>query len=156
MILPMPEITVIADTSCLIALTNINALDLLKNLYTEVIVSEEIALEYGEPLPSWIKVETVKNLKYLQLLENLLDRGEASAIAIALDLEHVLLILDDLKARKIAEKLGFKITGTLGILIKARKSGLINQVRPYLEKLQTAGFRISTAIEDELLKLCDE
>jgi predicted nucleic acid-binding protein len=156
MISPMPEITVIADTSCLIALTNINALDLLKNLYTEVIVSDEIALEYGEPLPPWIKIETVKNLKYLQILENLLDRGEASAIAIALDLEHVLLILDDLKARKIAEKLGFKITGTLGILIKARKSGLITQIKPYLEQLKTIGFRISNTIEDELLRLCDE
>lgn len=152
----MPEITVIADTSCLIALTNINALDLLKNLYTEVIVSEEIALEYGESLPSWIKVETVKNLKYLKLLENLLDRGEASAIAIALDLEHVLLILDDLKARNIAEKLGFNITGTLGILIKARKSGLITHVKPFLEKLKTTGFRISNNIEDELLRLSDE
>ncbi|MCU0370209.1 MAG: DUF3368 domain-containing protein [Bacteroidales bacterium] len=152
----MREITVIADTSCLIALTNINALDILKNLYEEVIVSEEIAIEFGEPLPQWIKVETVKNLKYLQLLENLLDRGEASAIAIALDLENVLLIMDDLKARKIAGKLGFKITGTLGILIKARESGLIMHVKPYLEQLKTKGFRISDTIEDELLKLCDE
>lgn len=70
----MREITVIADTSCLIALTNINALDLLNHLYTEVVVSEDIALEFGEPLPTWIKVEPVRKLKYLQLLENLLDR----------------------------------------------------------------------------------
>ena len=78
-----------------------------------VFVTTEIAQEFGEPLPKWIVIKQVKEKKYQQLLENTLDKGEASAIALALEMEDVLLILDDLKARKEAQKLGLKITGTL-------------------------------------------
>ena len=64
----MPDITVIADTSCLIALTKIEALELLKELYKEVYNTEEIMLEYGERLPAWIIIKNVKNKRYQQLL----------------------------------------------------------------------------------------
>jgi predicted nucleic acid-binding protein len=130
----MPDIAVIADTSCLIALSKIEAIELLNELYEEVFITEEIALEFGENLPEWITIENVKNKKYQQLLELHLDIGEASAIALALEKIDVLLILDDLKGRKEAEKLGFRITGTLGILFKAKKQGLIVELKTYVEK----------------------
>ena len=104
----MPNITVIADTSCLIALSKIEAIELLKELYEEVYITKEIALEFGESLPEWVRIENVKNKKYQQLLDLYLDLGEASAIALALEKVDVLLILDDLKGRKEAEKLGFR------------------------------------------------
>lgn len=85
-----------------------------------------------------------------------MDKGEASAIALALKFDNVLLILDDLKGRKEAEKLGLKITGTLGILIKTKQSGLIQELRPYLEDLKAAGFRISPIVEKEVLRRTDE
>jgi predicted nucleic acid-binding protein len=65
----MPNITVIADTSCLIALSKIEAIELLKELYEEVFITEEIAFEFGEKLPEWIKIDNVKNKKYQQLLD---------------------------------------------------------------------------------------
>jgi predicted nucleic acid-binding protein len=152
----MPNITVIADTSCLIALSKIEGIELLKELYQEVYITEEIAFEFGETLPEWIRIESVKNKKYQQLLDLYLDLGEASAIALALEKVEVLLILDDLKGRKEAEKLGFRITGTLGILFKAKKEGLITELKPYIEKLKAVGFRLSSKIEEEILRKSNE
>ena len=152
----MPKITVIADTSCLIALSKIEAFELLKELYEEVLITEEIALEFGEIIPEWIRIENVRNKKYQQLLDLYLDLGEASAIALALEKVDALLILDDLKGRKEAAKLGFKITGTLGILYKAKKVGLIPELKYYIEKLKVVGFRLSPKIEEEILRKSNE
>jgi predicted nucleic acid-binding protein len=68
----------------------------------------------------------------------------------------VLLILDDLKGRKEAEKLGFRITGTLGILFKAKKVGLITELKSLIEKLKVVGFRLSPKIEEEILRRSNE
>lgn len=76
----MPERIGIADTSCLIALTNIEAINILKELYQEVFITEEILDEFGESVPEWIKIEKVKNEKYKKLLDQVLDSGEASAL----------------------------------------------------------------------------
>jgi predicted nucleic acid-binding protein len=140
----------------LIALSKIEGIELLKELYQEVYITEEIAFEFGETLPEWIRIESVKNKKYQQLLDLYLDLGEASAIALALEKVEVLLILDDLKGRKEAEKLGFRITGTLGILFKAKKEGLITELKPYIEKLKAVGFRLSSKIEEEILRKSNE
>jgi len=152
----MPNITVIADTSCLIALSKLEAIELLKELYEEVYITKEIALEFGESLPEWVRIENVKNKKYQQLLDLYLDLGEASAIALALEKVNVLLILDDLKGRKEAEKLGFRITGTLGVLFKAKKLGLITELKSYIEKLKVVGFRLSPKIEEDILRKSNE
>ena len=119
--------------------------------YTKRFITDEIALEFSESLPEWVIIENVQNKKYQQLLDLYLDLGEASAIALALEKVDVLLILDDLKGRKEAEKLGFRITGTLGILFKAKREGLITELKSYIEKLKAVGFRISPKIEEDIL-----
>jgi predicted nucleic acid-binding protein len=143
---------VITDTSCLIALTKINVLHLLPKLCKHVIITEEIYAEFNEPLPEWIEVKQVNNKKYQQLLESTLDKGEASAIALAIELENVLLVVDDLKGRKKAEELGIKITGTLGILFRMKQTGILSALKPYIEQLQIFGFRIIPAIVEKLLQ----
>ena len=152
----MPEIVVITDTSCLIVLSKIGALEVLNKLYKRVVVSKEIAEEFGEILPNFIEILEVKNKNYQRILENILDKGESSAIALALELENVLLVLDDLKARKEAQKMGFKITGSLGILFSAKEKNIISSLKEYLNKLQETDFRISENIIFELLKRCNE
>jgi predicted nucleic acid-binding protein len=152
----MPEIIVIADTSCLIALSRIDALNLLCRLYRRIVVTGEIRNEYGEPFPTWIEVMPVADKKYQHLLENILDKGESSAIALAVTLKNVLLILDDLKGRKEAQRLGLKITGTLGILVFAKQKGLIPVLKPYIERLQAVDFRIAPSIVNKLLALNGE
>ena len=154
--MPDLEKVVIADTSCLIVLTKIKALPLLNLLYKEVYITPEIAQEFGEVLPKWIIIEEVSNKKIIRLLNNLLDLGESSAIALAFEKENVLLILDDLKGRKEAEKLGLSFTGTLGVLHRAKKENHIKIIKPYIHSLKAVGFRISTKVEEEILKLNEE
>lgn len=147
---------VISDTSSLIIFQKIEELDLLKQLYSELVTTPEIIKEYGDELPSWIKVVAVKDKKYQELIETQLDKGEASAIALAKEFDDVLLIIDDLKARKLAQKLNLKITGALGVIHKAKKEGFIEKVKPLIVKLQETNFRISDKIINEVLILNNE
>jgi predicted nucleic acid-binding protein len=78
-------------------------------------------------LPNWIKIENVQDKKYQEFLETQVDWGEASTIALAKEIENVLLLLDDLKARKLAGKLNLKFTGTLGVINKARQLGIVHK-----------------------------
>jgi predicted nucleic acid-binding protein len=151
----MPK-TIISDTSCLIALTNINELELLHKIYNQIITTREVADEYREALPGWIEIINPKDKERQQELELQLDKGEASAIALALEIQNSTIIIDDDKARKIAEKLGLEITGTLGVCIKAKTQGIIGSVKPYLKKLKSVGFRITDELERETLKLAGE
>jgi predicted nucleic acid-binding protein len=148
----MPNTIVITDTSCLIALTKINILRLLPELYKRIIITEEIYAEFGEPLPEWIEVMQVSNKNYQKMLEIRLDKGEASAIALAMELKDVLLVIDDLKGRKEDENLGLKITGTLGVLFRAKQVGLLTTLKPYLEQLQAADFRVAPNVLEKILK----
>ena len=138
----MPEI-IISDTSCLILLSNIGEFDLLRKLYHKITTTIDVAGEFGEVLPDWIEIKAVKNVNYQQILELQIDKGESSAIALAIESKDCILIIDDYKARKVAINLGIKITGTLGVIIKAKLSGLIVSIKPCLEKIQQTNFRLS-------------
>ena len=147
---------VISDASCFIILHIIGELDLLKKVYGSVLTTPEIAAEFGEELPDWVLIEQVKDRKYIEFLEAIVDEGESSAIALAKEMESPLLIIDDLKARKLATKLNLKYTGTIGVIHKAKQNGVIEQIKPIIEKLQATNFRISEKIVDELLKKNNE
>jgi len=147
---------VIADTSSLIIFEKIEQLDLLIKLYSSIVVTPEIVNEYQEKLPDWVIVTPVRDKKYQSFLETQVDKGEASAIALALELENSLLLLDDLKARKLAKKLNLKFTGTLGVISKAKQKGLISEVKPLLDKLILTNFRISDRIVNEVLRINGE
>ena len=146
----MPNI--ISNTSCLIVLDNIGMLDVLKELYGKVFITEEVSKEFGKTVPDWIEVRRVSDNKYLKLMKNFVDLGEASTIALAVETDDIVIILDDLKARKLAQKLNLKITGTIGVLIKARKRNIITSTQEGLNKLRNEGFRISDEIEKEFSK----
>jgi predicted nucleic acid-binding protein len=105
---------VIADTSCFILLDKIGEMGLLKALFGSVVTTSIIAAEFGSPLPDWVEVRNVKDHQFQSTLD--IDEGEASAIALALESEPSLLIIDDNKGRKVARKLGLNLTGSLGIL----------------------------------------
>jgi predicted nucleic acid-binding protein len=67
-----------------------------------------------------------------------------------------LLLLDDLKARKLATRLKFKITGTLGIIHRAKQMSIIDKVKPLIDKLLLTDFRVTDNIIEEILKLNNE
>ncbi|MEP6846493.1 MAG: DUF3368 domain-containing protein [Panacibacter sp.] len=148
--------TIIADTSCFIILTNINELELLYKVYGTITTTIDIAMEYGEALPEWVNIETVLNKHTQQLLEMQIDKGESSAIALALEIPGSTLILDDYKARKIAFQLGIAITGTIGVIIKAKLTGVIPSIKPFLIRIKKTDFRINEEIEKHALKEAGE
>jgi predicted nucleic acid-binding protein len=75
---------------------------------------------------------------------------------LAKEIDNSLLLLDDLKARKLAWKLKLRFTGTLGVISKAKQIGVISAVRPFIDSLLLTDFRISENIIEELLKLNNE
>ncbi len=148
--------TIISDASCFIVLQNIGELDLLRKVYGEVLTTEIVVGEFGEDLPEWVKVEAPKDKINQTLLELQVDKGEASAIALVLETKDATIILDDQKARRVAERLSLEVTGTLGVIIKAKKKGIISAIKPFLEKLSATNFRLTKAIEEEALKQANE
>src|ERR1700743_2056472 len=100
----LEKIVVITDTSCLIILQKLNLLELLNGLFDSVFTTPEIATEYGSHLPEWIEVIPAKNQSLQKEFSELVDRGEASAIALAIEIENKYLITDDLDARKLSVK----------------------------------------------------
>ncbi len=151
----MPKI-IIADTSVLIVFQKINYFHMLKDVYEELLISTEVFDEFAEQIPHWIKIHPISDKKYQQVLETIVDLGEASVIALAKEFDDPLLLLDDLKARRLAVKLGIKLTGTLGIIYKAKQMSIIDKVKPVIDKLLDTDFRISETIIKEFLKLNGE
>ena len=151
----MPNI--ISNTSCLITLDNINALYILKELYHKIYITEEVAKEYGKPIANWVITKSIDDKNYLHILNTIVDLGEASTIALALQMqENNLMILDDLKARKLAKQLNCKYTGLLGVLLKAKQQSIISSVTEVFDQLDRVNFRVSEPLKNEVLKLAGE
>lgn len=151
----MPDI-VIADTSFLIAIDRMELFGEIQALYKNIFITRKIAEEFQLDLPDWILIEEPRNIEIQTVLSLTLDTDEASAIALAYNYKDVILIIDDLKARKEALALGFKITGTLGVLFKLKEEGLIASLKQKILQLTEIGFRISPKIIEEVLKNADE
>lgn len=143
---------IVSDTSCLIALANIDKLEILKDLYKEIIITEEVNNEYGSSLPEWIIIVEVKNRQKQSELETRLDKGEASSIALALEIQNSTLIIDEIKGRKIAQSLGIDIIGTIGVILLAGRKGIINDVIGTLLTLVNKGFRLSDKLIEKIIE----
>jgi len=144
--------TVITDASCFILLDKIDGLTTLESLYSFVITTPEIAAEYGKRLPAWVEVRAVENRDLLYDYTEKADIGEASAIALASEIPSPLLILDDLRGRKLADQLRLDYTGTVGVLTLARKRGIIDSLHSYFDRIRATNFRIP----ERLLKALEE
>lgn len=141
---------VIADTSCFILLDKVDCMTLLRQLFSVIVTSVEIAREFGKPLPEWVEIRAVvdKNFQRAMFLE--VDPGEASAIALAAETRPSLLILDDLKGRRLASRLQLRYTGTLGLLLKAKQKGHITSLRPIFERILSTNFRVSQKLLEDI------
>lgn len=148
--------TIISDTSCLILLEKIGELDILHKLFGTIITTAEVAEEFGQQLPFWFELRQPANKNYQSIIEVSVDKGEASAIALAIELDNCLLIIDDLKGRKLAHQLGLTIIGTIGIIVDAKLAGLIPSVKPILAKIKSTNFRITEQLELLILKKAGE
>ena len=151
----MPPV-IIADASCLILLEKIGALELLPQLFGRITVTDIVAEEYGLPLPEWVALQAAQDARQLQLLAITLDRGEASAIALALEQPECLLTMDERRGRQVALRLQLPVTGTLGILLRAKNEGLIATIKPLLAAISATNFRLSAQLVQAVLKQAGE
>ncbi|MEX2603218.1 MAG: DUF3368 domain-containing protein [Gracilimonas sp.] len=150
----MPNV-IVSDTSCLILFYKIEELNLLKKLFGKIHITYTVQKEFNQPIPDWIEVvEPTKDLH--KGLSSYLDKGEATAIALAAEYKNSLLIIDEAKGRKAAKELGFSITGSLGVLVAAKNKGYIKTVKPLIEKIQKTNFRISKELIEQVLNKVNE
>ncbi|MBK6997550.1 MAG: DUF3368 domain-containing protein [Saprospiraceae bacterium] len=145
------ETVIVSDTSCLIVLSKIGHLDLLKSLYGSVVITPTVALEFVDSLPEWIDIRSPKNISLQTLLEETIDPGESSSIALASELKDCYLILDDLRARKIATGMGLHFTGTLGVIASSKRRGIIPSARILFDKIRQTDFWVSEKFLDQIL-----
>jgi len=159
----MPE--VVCNTSPLQYLHQIGVLDILPAIYGKILIPQAVADEIdagrraGVNLPDltvldWIETRTVAPTSWPVPRD--IHRGEAEAIALARTLIHSKLILDDLAARRHARLLGLNITGTLGVLLKAKQNRLIDHLQPVVDGLVSAGFRLANSTRTDFLRMAGE
>jgi predicted nucleic acid-binding protein len=147
---------VVSDTNCFIVLEKINKLELFKQFYEDVITTPEIAKEFGKQLPRWVSIQSAQSKVIQYELESKLDLGEASAIALGPEVGKCTLIREDLKAKRLAEELKLEYTGTLGLLVRAKKTGYIQSVKPLLIDLQKVGLHFSDEVSKGILQQSSE
>jgi hypothetical protein len=154
--------TVISDSSTLIHLTAIGKLDLLRTFYNKIIlptaVWREVVIEGGNHPGAravqqahergWVEILEPSNQTLLRLLKQDLHEGEAETIALALELDADLVLLDETEARQVATLYQLQKTGIIGLLIRAKMQDHIPSLRQELKRLRESGFWI----DDSLLR----
>ena len=145
----------VTNSTCLIGLERIERLDILPQVFDTVFAPPAVAKEVQVSV-DWLSVQTVANPSVVTALRTQMDEGEAEAIALALELSDVLLILDDKKARRVAQQMGMKVIGTVGMLLRAKRQGVIAEVKPLFMRLTEVNFRLSQGIIHEALRLSGE
>ena len=148
--------SVISNTSPLIALADVGQLQLLQRLFGDVIIPPAVRAEVlSEPAladvqaalkAGWLRVTQPTDTGVIRLLNETLEAGESEAIALAQQTSPRWLILDDLAARREAEALGLPIIGTLGVLLLAKEAGLLDSIKPVLDKLRDRTLYIGEAL----------
>lgn len=158
---------VISDTSVVNALLKIGQIDLLPQLFKRVLIPNRVHEELKDDAtcrkwletssPPWLEVRSVTRQEQVDELLTDLDQGEAEAIILALELSAGQILLNEKAGRRVAESLGLFVTGTLGVLVAGKRSGLLPTVKPLIEQLvsQTT-FRVSNALKREVLLLAGE
>lgn len=160
----------ISDTTCLSTLTRVGELDILPQLFHQILLPQKVHEELLGLSSFGIDIAIFQQLSWLiiqepspsPLLSSLLsnrkiDPGEAFAIALAVELQPDWIILDDLNARRVATQLHLNITGLGGILLQAKKTGIIAAVKPLLDNcVQKANFRLAPPIYQKILQMAGE
>jgi predicted nucleic acid-binding protein len=152
-------VIVVSNSSPLIALARIQRLDLLSAIFESVLIPPAVAREIAPSLPAlpnWLRIQVPNAIPPASSRRRRLGDGEWEALALALELKADWIILDDLPARRAAEATGLNVIGTLGTLVRAKRSGLLESVRPELDALVRTAFFLNPQLYDKLLRAAGE
>ena len=164
----MPESArlVVVNTTPIIALALAGQLPLLQSLYTAITIPPAVQAEICAGGPSgigvrelavadWIRVMPLQDPRRADLLTDL-DRGEAEVLALAQEIYAGLVIVDERLARRHARRLGLPLTGTLGVLLRAKQAQLISGVKPLIIAMRAGGIWLSDVLVEEALSIARE
>jgi predicted nucleic acid-binding protein len=156
----MPK--VVSNTTPIISLLKIGKLEILKDLYDEIYIPQEVfnEIEAGKQKKyylnllafEWIKIEQIQDRKSIAYFLDL-DKGEAEAIVLATESEADLILLDESLGRFHAKHAGLRVTGTIGILVKAKKQGLISELKPLILELKEIVDWLSESLIERIAEL---
>jgi predicted nucleic acid-binding protein len=159
----MPK--VVSNTTPLISLLKLNRLEILKTLYNEIIIPTAVFQEiengknkkYYQDLSKfgWIIILDIQNKQSTKYFLDL-DEGEAEAIILATEIDADLVLLDEKLGRFHANHAGLKVTGTIGVLLKAKNSGIITKIKPLLIELTEKDVWLGNRLIKEICKLSNE
>ncbi|MEK6581697.1 MAG: DUF3368 domain-containing protein [Nitrospirota bacterium] len=156
---------VVSNSTVLIGLARINKLELLNKLFSIVYIPDAVFNELTQAKKTG--VSDIKNASYLErkspkdkkevafLLGNL-DIGEAEVLVLSKELNADLVLVDEEKARKVVVIAGFEVMGLMGVLLMAKRYGLLRSIKPLIEELKKKKFRVSEDIIAEILKSAGE
>jgi uncharacterized protein len=157
----------VCDTTIPLYLGRIGQIDLLPALFAPVYIPEQVCLELdmGRVLRPdtinprnlvWVELVSVSRVLIDSLPPNRLGTGERAVIAYAQAYRGYVAGMDDLRARQLAEAIGLKVTGTVGILLRAKQAGLIPAVKPLVDDITAQGFHLSPELHRDMLGLAGE
>ena len=155
---------VVSNTTPLISLGELGLLDVLRALYEELWIPPAVFSEYQAGMPShaarpslsgfsWISVHPVSPDPAVPVT---LDAGESEAITLARVANARLILMDEQRGRAVAKRLGLLVTGSIGILLEAKRQGIIPSVRPYLDQMIAQGRRLGSHLYTQALSLAGE
>ncbi len=151
---------VVSDTSAITSLMQIDRVELLSRIYSDVFIPEAVRdelLREHPAIPQFIRCQSASNRAEVQRLLAELDLGEAEAIILAKELKADELLIDETAGRRIAAREGVNVIGLLGVLLEAKGRGIISSVRQIAEELETkAGFRLSNAVKEMFFREAGE
>ena len=158
---------IVSDTTPISELAKVDHLDLLPKLFGKVVIPQGVfdELQVGEhPAAklvqdlSWLEVVTVNNQQLVRELQQSfkLDLGESEAIALAEEIGASQLLIDERAARKVAMARKLPLIGTVGILLLAKRRGLLDSVKDVLDEMKAQGMRISDRLYVQVLTLAQE
>ncbi len=160
----MPK--VIVNSTPLIVLCGIGKLDVLQDLYQEIMIPsavyqevtaiEDSACMQIKNADSWIHVESIRDNSEKKMYKAKLHAGEVEVMILAQEQKADLVIIDDNAAKKTAKYLGLTVTGTLGVLLKAKNKGIVQEVAPLLVEMKRNGFYVDSVIETIVLEQAGE
>ena len=157
---------IVSNTSPLLNLAIVDHLSLMHEQFGEILIPqavfEELRVEEGLPgsqsileaiEKGWLEVKEAKDQIFVKLLRADLDKGEAEALALALQVKAERVILDEREGRRVAKSLGLKVIGVLGVLLRAQREGKLQSLKSAMDDLRKkAGFHISSDLYSYVLK----
>jgi predicted nucleic acid-binding protein len=157
---------VVSNTSPIMNLAIIGELSLLRDQFGEILIPgavlEELRVE--EDLPGsknvrdalkagWIRIETVNLYPLVRAMQRDLDKGEAEAIALAVQLNADWVLIDEREGRKAAKSMELKVVGVLGVLLKAKREGKLGSLKQAMDRLrEKAGFYLRADLYSAIMR----